>query len=234
MSSSVSVSIVKSTKSTGIKQPIIRLVPILPQSKFLILPLIIYSQIFKYLTPQDLYSLSSLCKKLRNLLWSDKKQIQEIWKSSRMYNLTYPSLPPPSNMIEQQYIWLALLAMKCQFCNNSYNRFGYNVWIKKEVLCSKCFSEKTLLIRDKAFPNYLPQGLLYCIPYTNFMTWSSEKLRAYWISDIKLAKKEYLALKTNKQRKDWMSKKQKETKEIMRKANAYDRQDYVAYFNNLY
>jgi hypothetical protein len=49
-----------------------------------------------------------------------------------------------------------------------------------------------------------------------------------------LAKKEYSLLKTNKQKKDWMIKKQKETKEIMRKANAYERQDYVAYFNNLY
>jgi len=66
------------------------------------------------------------------------------------------------------------------------------------------------------------------------MTWSSEKLRAYWISDIKLEKKEYLPLKSNKQKKDWMNKKQKETKEIMRKVNAYDRQDHVAYFNNLY
>src|SRR6266498_1863135 len=147
MSSSVSVSIVKSTKKTGGKQPIIRLVPLLPtQSKFLIFPLAIYLRIFKYLTPQDLYSLSSVCKKFRKLLWSNKKSTQELWKSSRMHNLTYPSLPPPSNMNEQQYIWLALLAKKCQFCNNSYNRFGYNVWIKREVLCSKCFSEKTLLI----------------------------------------------------------------------------------------
>ncbi|CAB4382776.1 hypothetical protein RhiirA5_365064 [Rhizophagus irregularis] len=231
---SSSVSMVKSTKRLGGKQPIIRLSPLHPRSIFLILHLTIYLQIFTYLTPQDLYSLCSVCKKFRKLLWSTKQSIQDIWKSSRIHNLTYPSLSPPSDMTEQQYIWLTLLAKRCKFCNNSYNKFGYSVWVKREALCSKCFSEKTLLVRDKVFPKYLPQGLLDCIPYTKFMTWSSEKLRAYWISDIKLAKKEYSLLKSNKQKKDWMIKKEKETKEIMRKVNAYERQDDVAYFNNLY
>jgi hypothetical protein len=138
---------VKSTKRLGGKQPIIRLSPLLPRSIFLILPLTIYLQIFTYLTPQDLYSLCSVCKKFRKLLWSTKQSIQEIWKSSRIRYLTYPSLTPPSDMIEQQYIWLTLLAKRCKFCNNSYNKFGYSVWVKREVLCSKCFSERTLLVR---------------------------------------------------------------------------------------
>ena len=148
MSSSVSASMVKSTKKMGGKLPVIRLSPLLPsRSMFLILPLTIYLRIFKYLTPQDLYSLCSVCKKLRELLWTNKKQIQDIWKATRIRNLTYPSLPPPPTMNEQQYIWLTLLAKRCKFCNNSYNKFGYSVWVKREVLCSKCFSEKTLIVR---------------------------------------------------------------------------------------
>jgi hypothetical protein len=154
---------VKSTKKLGEKPPIIRLSPLHPpRSIFLILPLTIYFQIFTYLTPQDLYSLCSVCKKFRKLLWSDKQSIQEIWKKSRMHNLTYPSLSPPPNMVEQQYVWLTLLAKRCQFCKNSYNKFGYSVWVKREVLCSKCFSERTLLVRCES------KYFLTCVKINDF------------------------------------------------------------------
>ncbi|CAJ0761443.1 4722_t:CDS:2 [Entrophospora sp. SA101] len=98
----------------------------------------------KCVSPYDLYNLSTACKYFRNLLWSKSDATQIIWKKSRISFLKYPELDPPFGLTEQKYIWLTLLADKCQFCGGSYEKFYYEIWPSMIICCGNCFGEKTI------------------------------------------------------------------------------------------
>src|SRR4051794_37755396 len=108
----------------------------------LILPNELLAEACENLSPQDLYSLSSVCKYLRRFLWSDKSILaQQIWRNSR--KKFYPNIKssPLINMSEQQYIWLATLAKRCQFCKES-NKGVKTYWEFQIFCCDDCLDER--------------------------------------------------------------------------------------------
>ena|SRR6266498_3426694 len=113
------------------------------KSNLLILPNELLAEICEDLSPQDLYSLSSVCKELRNILWSYKSIItQQIWRNSR--NKFYPNLksPPLIGMSEQQYIWLTVLAKECQFCEENNVNLLKKYWEFQIICCEKCLNQR--------------------------------------------------------------------------------------------
>ncbi|CAG8785395.1 10361_t:CDS:1, partial [Acaulospora morrowiae] len=109
-----------------------------------IIPPEIFIEICLHLPPQDLYSLSTVCKYFREILWSTSTATQTIWKRSRIQHLSYPRLPPPFDMSEQEYIWLTLLPKICQFCSKPYKQCLYDVWPSRIVSCESCFRKNTI------------------------------------------------------------------------------------------
>ncbi|CAJ0625757.1 10450_t:CDS:2, partial [Entrophospora sp. SA101] len=100
-------------------------------------------EICNYLTPLDLYSLSSVCKQYRKSLWSSAPKIQKIWERSRIVMLEYPNFPPPNGMSEQEYVWFTLIADKCSICSVKLNpTFIYRYWQFKIHCC--CLLESTI------------------------------------------------------------------------------------------
>ncbi|CAG8593790.1 21955_t:CDS:2 [Gigaspora rosea] len=74
------------------------------------LPSEIIIEICGYLHPKDLYSLASVSKNYRSLLWSETSNTtQEIWKTSRELYINHKTFPPPDGMCEQKYCWLLVI-----------------------------------------------------------------------------------------------------------------------------
>ena len=108
----------------------------------LTLPNELLAEICENLSPQDLYSLSSVCRKLRLFLWSDKSILtQQTWCNSRKN--FYPNIKssPIIGMSEQQYIWLAALAKHCQFCKEN-NKWFETYWEFQIICCDNCLDER--------------------------------------------------------------------------------------------
>ena len=108
----------------------------------LILPNELLAETCENLSPQDLYSFSSVCKKLRQFLWSDESiLIKQIWRHSR--EKFYPNVKssPIIGMSEQQYIWLAALAKRCQFCKEN-NKWSITYWEFQIICCDNCLNER--------------------------------------------------------------------------------------------
>jgi hypothetical protein len=113
------------------------------KSNLLILPSELLAEICENVSSQDLYSLSLVCKELRNFLWSDKSIFtQQIWRNSRMK--FYPNLKsfPLAGMSEQKYIWLTVLAKHCQFCNENNKNLLKRYWEFQIICCDKCLSKR--------------------------------------------------------------------------------------------
>ncbi|CAG8442968.1 6099_t:CDS:2 [Diversispora eburnea] len=104
------------SKSTTIPKTYQRFMAKNAQNKAARLPSKIIFEICSYLHPKDLYSLASVCKRYRSLLWSKKPATQEVWKNSRIQSFSLPTFPPPDGMCEQQYNWLLAVTQKCQYC----------------------------------------------------------------------------------------------------------------------
>ncbi|CAG8499082.1 11253_t:CDS:2 [Funneliformis caledonium] len=87
------------------------------------LPSEILIEIFSYLHPKDLYSLLSVCKRYRTLLWSKTSTTtQHVWRSSRIRYILHPTFEPPENMCEQQYNYLLVVV------NNVYRKDALEKW----------------------------------------------------------------------------------------------------------
>ncbi|PKK64541.1 hypothetical protein RhiirC2_869246 [Rhizophagus irregularis] len=113
------------------------------KSNILLLPNELLAEICENLSPQDLYSLSSVCKELRHFLWSDKSIIiQQIWRNSR--NKFYPNLKsiPLVGMSEQQYVWFTVLAKQCQFCKESNKNLLKRYWEFQIICCDECLNKR--------------------------------------------------------------------------------------------
>lgn len=109
------------------------------------IPSEILIEICRYLHPVDLYSLASVCKRYRNLLWSKcSTTTQEIWKNSRLKYVPNLSMTPPVEMSEQEYIWLMLILKKCMFCEER-NKFELTMyWEFRIYCCQKCLDDRTV------------------------------------------------------------------------------------------
>ncbi|CAG8664781.1 939_t:CDS:2 [Acaulospora morrowiae] len=129
------------------------------------IPSEILIEICSYLHPQDLYSLASVCKRYRSLLWSrGSTTTQQIWRTSRMRYVTNLSLAPPLGMSEQQYIWLMVLLKKCMFCDEK-DKFELTMhWEFKMYCCNKCLNEKTVSRKTLLNEWNVPEALLVCFP----------------------------------------------------------------------
>src|SRR5439155_12678970 len=103
--------------------------------------------IFEHLPPGDLYTLSKVCKKLREFLWSGSPFTQQIWRNSRIKHCDknmQGDRPPLPNVSEQQYIWLSFLATKCHFCGIEVKKSEALKWEFKILTCKECLEEKTI------------------------------------------------------------------------------------------
>jgi hypothetical protein len=113
----------------------------------------ILTKIFIYSTPSDLYTLSSVCKKFRSILWSKSQITQCIWRKSRLHHIPLLNRPPPKlctttsgteKMSEQQYLWLMILCEKCQFCEQNNKAELTLYWEVKYYCCSTCLQERAI------------------------------------------------------------------------------------------
>ena len=110
----------------------------------------VFYEICKYLSPKDLYSLSTVCKRYRKILWStNSTRCQNVWKLSRQGCLVYPNLPPPNgwneDWSEQKYIWYTLLNDKCFICKDCLlERFLDRYWEFRVNCCKDCFEGCTV------------------------------------------------------------------------------------------
>ncbi|CAG8560248.1 17454_t:CDS:2 [Funneliformis caledonium] len=115
------------------------------------LPIELFEEICKCIPPSSLYSLTLVCHRIRNLLWSSSSSLtQRIWRISRQKfhptihkSITY-------HCTEQEFIWKVLLHKKCQFCGKSYlfNNFKEIItigkyWPFQVNICVLCVKDKT-------------------------------------------------------------------------------------------
>ncbi|CAG8515567.1 6413_t:CDS:2 [Cetraspora pellucida] len=188
-----------------------------------IIPPEIFIEICLHLAPQDLYSLSTVCKYFRNILWSTSNTTQTIWEKSRIKYSSYLKLPPPFDMTEQEYIWLTLLPKNCQFCSKPYKQYLYNIWPSRIVACESCFRKNTIYTIKDDRPRCIPREIFNCIPHTRYFYY--EIFVIYWISDIELAKEEYNSLDKS-QREEWIGERTEQVKRAKEVLNLYFQQDY--------
>src|SRR5207253_3138678 len=75
---------------------------------FVTIPFEVLIEICDYLHPSDLYTLTTVCKRYRSLLWNKTSTTtQLIWRNSRKKYITHLSgVDPPERMCEQEFIWL--------------------------------------------------------------------------------------------------------------------------------
>ncbi|CAG8443044.1 6105_t:CDS:2 [Diversispora eburnea] len=120
------------------------------------IPSEILIEICGYLHPQDLYSLASVCKRYRSLLWSKSSTTtQQIWRTSRLKYVVNLSLAPPTGMSEQQYIWLMVLLNKCMFCDERKKLKLTMYWEFRMYCCKKCLYERIDVIKTLNYYNQL-------------------------------------------------------------------------------
>ncbi|RIA95665.1 hypothetical protein C1645_756978 [Glomus cerebriforme] len=185
-----------------------------------IFPQEILIKIFKELTPYDLYSLSSVCKRFRSLLWSTSTLTQDIWRTSRLRQTIIDRSPPiisSSNetgiikkMSEQQYLWLMILSEKCQFCDQK-NKIELTLyWEGKIYCCSICLRKRVISLETLKSEWKLPENLLEClneIPDSiDAIEW---RPRMYFKSEVIRLLKEYNQVKKF-EINDWLKKKKRE------------------------
>ncbi|KAF5372841.1 hypothetical protein D9758_001473 [Tetrapyrgos nigripes] len=120
------------------------------------MPLDVIFEIFMYLEPLDILSLSRTSKDLRNLLTS--KSSEYIWRAARENAEDLP--PPPSDMNEMQYANIVRLAipsshssldaehhLSLKVCN--YHSCDNVFWAIKMRACKKCLGQTTLLLTSE-------------------------------------------------------------------------------------
>ncbi|RIA85738.1 hypothetical protein C1645_781276 [Glomus cerebriforme] len=203
------------------------------------LPTEIYLQIFSYLLFTDLYTLSSVSKFFRDLLWSKSEFTQSIWKNCRLVHYPeYPKLPPPDGMCEQQYIWITLATKTCQFCNEPYEKTSFDKWLVKINCCDHCMSTDEYIIEEISVKRSLafPYHLKGCIPHTEYLGYLNDNIgnrnchKYYFIQNVEKIENEYNSLPEG-QRKGWIENKSKELKIYSDKIKDYQVQDRNHYWS---
>ncbi|CAG8710158.1 17123_t:CDS:2 [Acaulospora morrowiae] len=189
----------------------------------------ILAEICEYVeSPKELYSLSAVCRKLRDLLWSNSIMTQKIWRDSR-FRLEDKKTQPPKGMSEQQYIWLKHMGVSCQYCRSTSTM--KNKWEFKRLCCEECVQKKTTS-RSELLKKKIPEELLSCLPYAQTISHftndvffpihhgSLDDSCYYWTDDVYAILAEYNELNENN-KKAWLEKRQTATNE------------YIAYINEI-
>ncbi|CAG8747967.1 8272_t:CDS:2, partial [Funneliformis mosseae] len=134
------------------------------------LPPELFAEFCAYLSPNDLFILSKVCRKFYSYLSAPNSfTTQQIWKISRLKFMTCDWMPPPNGMSEKCYVELLITERGCQICKikkqcKIYWEFGVRC-------CSGCFIKKTVMIEAytawfKSILNY-PLELIKIMPFIN-------------------------------------------------------------------
>jgi hypothetical protein len=107
------------------------------------LPPELFARFCTFLPPDDLFTLSQVCRKFRGYLRAPNSfSTQQIWKESRLQFMLYEDMPPPKGMSEEKYVELLLTAQGCQICKRNKECKIY--WVFEVRCCENCFLRKTV------------------------------------------------------------------------------------------
>ncbi|CAG8560227.1 17453_t:CDS:2 [Funneliformis caledonium] len=170
----------------------------------------IFAKICDYLTPIDIFKLSTVCLQYRNFLCTPCSVIsQNIWRNSRTKFLTYPELPPPQGMEEEKYIRITNFDKSCEFCGNRDPESSRLYW---EFRLEKSADIQIEII--ETLPCVWIRGGAFAVPVHRY----------YWIDDVKSISKEYSSLK-GKDYSSWLLKKKEQHKKYMAEVSRYYLED---------
>ncbi|CAG8495480.1 2867_t:CDS:1 [Funneliformis mosseae] len=195
-----------------------------------LMPVEILVMICYYSTPQDLYSLCSVCKYFRTILWSKSPKTQVIWERIRILNQRdcHHYLSPPKNMTEQEYIWRTTMANKyhCQFCLLPINMIYYDLYTTNIICCEECIHSRKYGIIKHKYDKYkrLPKKFEESIIPTRHFNLNPNYYKLYWLKDIENFKAKYYSLK-KKERKGWLQERRREVKLYLKNIDKYIKQD---------
>jgi hypothetical protein len=176
------------------------------ENEMLMFPPEIFVNICKFLPPNDLISLSRVCKLYYNYLCSDDIQCtQNIWKTSREIHLEKLQLPPPEGMNERQYCKL-FVERGCQICKKPKIRKVY--WAFRVRCCKECLMKHTKSLYRITDELRISPMVLYGLAYVTHVFWTRRNgefpVKFYWLSKVKEMDKEYKALPPS-ERNRWVN-----------------------------
>ncbi|RIA96040.1 hypothetical protein C1645_755859 [Glomus cerebriforme] len=196
------------------------------------LPFEILIEIFGYLHPKDLYSLSLVCKRYRTLLWSKTSTTtQDIWRISRVRHILYPTFGPPEKMSEQQYNFFLAVVDSCQFCGECCRdkltmHWEFRIFCCDECLLKRCISRSSLMNEWK-----VSEELLACLQQV--ITPPKSKQKLYLVSDIIKTLSEYYEIEDEIQQLNWIHEKQLYVDNMIREHKKYKSQfELIKYSSN--
>ena len=106
-------------------------------------PVELFIEICWFLPPDDLFSLSQVCRKFRGYLCTENSsQTQLIWKNSRLQFIPERRKSPPEGMNEKKYVELLMENRGCQICKRSKKCKIY--WVFEVRCCEACFVTKAI------------------------------------------------------------------------------------------
>ncbi|CAI2165875.1 4559_t:CDS:2 [Funneliformis geosporum] len=194
------------------------------------LPNEILIEICRYLSPSDLYNLTLVCKRFRNLLWNKTNEsTQLIWRISRLNFIPHLKLPCPEGMSEQKYVWLMQLLDKCMFCEER-NKWKLSMyWEFKMYCCQRCLAQRTVS-RDTLIKEWeISEKLLTCIVP---LPPNAQRPQLFLMKQVTQTIKEYKKLSITK-KENWIKRKQKEINNLKDENKKYIKQhDYGRYDYN--
>ncbi|CAG8569122.1 3616_t:CDS:2 [Funneliformis caledonium] len=173
-------------------------------------PVEIFIEICRYLSPTDLFSLMEVCKQFRCWLSSTtSKSTREIWCTSRKKFLPKLQLAPFSDMNEQSYMRLGLIEKGCQFCKGKVCKV---YWVFRVRSCKKCFSKRIVSHRDLPSEAMFLVDVYNCLPY---MERGPDCI--YWHRDVIAACRELKELRNSNPEKqaEWIGQKKLTAQKIM-------------------
>ncbi|CAB4400264.1 hypothetical protein RhiirA5_393341 [Rhizophagus irregularis] len=163
-----------------------------------------------YLCPKDLFSLTLVCKKLKNFLWSfDSNMTQRIWRNSRIRWSTfveYKGVPPPSEeiMSQQKCIWLIDLVDACQICGDKRKDGSRIYWPFKLYSCKNCIDSRVISF-ESAIQKGISGSVFYSLPC--IFLYNEHGVDRYCLeSDVLKTQREYESINVEK-REEWIKEK---------------------------
>ena len=98
--------------------------------------------ICSFLPPDDLFTLSQVCRKFREYLFAPNSVVtQQIWKESRLQFMPSEDMPPPEGLSEEKYVELLMTERGCQICKSKGCQIYWGLNVR---CCKKCFENNTV------------------------------------------------------------------------------------------
>ncbi|GBC02115.1 hypothetical protein RclHR1_04460005 [Rhizophagus clarus] len=165
-----------------------------------------------FLTPEDLFTLSQVCRRFRGYLFAQNSFVtQQIWKDSRLQFMPQESMAPPEGMSEEKYVALLMTERGCQICKQIECKIYWEFEIR---CCENCFSKKTsslfaLVIENKYPYNFL--SIMPCVRVNNKYLYRFFRLTPYvrvrklyyWKEQVDFAYSQYCRL-SGKNLQSWL------------------------------